>query len=296
MNNNNYQQYLPLNWSNTIFQSFEWHSGDVVISSGAKQGSTWVVNIVHHLRTGGIGDFDGLLDECPRPEAVEYPGQPDTERLQRWEHGVFKKYAFRVIKTHASPPTLPFQPEVKYIIPVRNSKDTLVSFYFFRNNTTEEFRALWGGRPSLFPSFDVCFEWYLELESYWKFLNNWLPYRQAGNVLFIHYADLKRDLPGNIEKIADFLNIDIAPLQRECILEKCGFQWMRDNSDKFEEQSMGKHAAMIKSGGMIRKGNSGEHSVWFSPEQEARWDALHYQQIPDNALRVWCDEGGDFPV
>ncbi|MCP2731108.1 sulfotransferase domain-containing protein [Symplocastrum sp. BBK-W-15] len=294
--NTNCQQYLPPAWSSAIFAQFDWKAGDVVISSAAKQGTTWMQNIVHQLRTGGDADFEDINEECPRPEFVEYPGQEDRERLERWENGVFKKYPFRAIKTHAVPPKLPFEPQVKYIIPVRNGKDSLVSFYYYRNNTTEEFRELWGGRPFPFPSFDVFFDCYLhQWRSYWNCINAWLPYRHSENVLFIHYADLKRDLEGNLNRIANFLDLEISSGQWLSIIEKCGFQWMRDNSHKFESRVIPLNIPILNKGGMIRKGKVGDYRDLFTPEQEIEWDTLHQEMLPDEAIRNWCDNGGKLP-
>ena len=295
MTDHNCEKYLPPA-SSTIFDLFDWKDGDVVISSAAKQGTTWMQNIVHQLRTGGDADFEDINEECPRPEFVEYPGQEDLERLEKWQNGVFKKYSFRAIKTHASPPKLPFEREVKYIIPVRNGKDSLVSFYYYRNNTTEEFRELWGGRPFPFPSFDVCLDCYLgQWRSYWNCVNAWLPYRHCENVLFIHYGDIKADLEGNLQKIASFLKLEISSEQWPGIIEKCGFKWMQENSQKFEPRVIPLNIPIINKGGMIRKGKVGSYGDLFTPEQEKRWDLIHKEMLPDEAIRHWCDHGGKLP-
>jgi len=124
-----------------MMQTLVWQATDVVVSSGTKQGTTWLLNIVHQLRTGGDAHFGNLLDECPWLEATDYPGQPYQERLQQWETGVFRKHPFRAFKTHQAPPVLPFNAQVRYIVPVRNSQDTAVSIYHFLNAHTEESRA-----------------------------------------------------------------------------------------------------------------------------------------------------------
>lgn len=289
------EQYLPPKQilSLTVFKLFNWQLGDVVISSGAKQGSTWMQNIVHQIRTGGDAEFEKIDEVCPRLENVEYPGQSDRERLERFEKNAFSQYPFRVLKTHLAPPEFPFHSQVKYIIPVRNAKDTLVSFYHYRNSTTEEFQALWGGRPHHFPSFDVCFDCYLYFKSYWTLINAWLPYRHAENVLFIHYTDLKQDLEGNLKRIASFLDVKIPSEQWPDIVEKCGFQWMKKNSSKFEPRVL--NVPIINKGRMIRKGKIGDSVNWFTAKHEARWEAIHKQLLPDEAIRTWCDQGGELP-
>ena len=45
-------------WINTtIQQRIEWRDGDIVVSVPVKSGTTWTMNIVHQLRSGGDPDL-----------------------------------------------------------------------------------------------------------------------------------------------------------------------------------------------------------------------------------------------
>ena len=49
-------------WINTtIQQRIEWRDGDIVVPVPVKSGTTWTMNIVHQLRSGGDPD---LFDVC----------------------------------------------------------------------------------------------------------------------------------------------------------------------------------------------------------------------------------------
>lgn len=48
------------------------------------------------------------------------------------------------------------------------------------------------------------------LWSYWHHLATWLAYKHLPNVYIIHYANLKNDPKGEIRKLAEYLDIDIA--------------------------------------------------------------------------------------
>lgn len=48
--------------------------------------------------------------------------------------------------------------------------------------------------------------------------------------MFIHFADLKSDLPGQVAAIAQFLDIDIAPGSLPEILDHCSFDYMKTNA------------------------------------------------------------------
>ena len=48
----------PPPWINdTIQQRIEWRDGDIVVSVPPKSGTTWTMNIVHQLRSGGDPSF-----------------------------------------------------------------------------------------------------------------------------------------------------------------------------------------------------------------------------------------------
>ncbi len=54
--------------------------------------------------------------------------------------------------------------------------------------------------------------------------------RDLANVKLIHFADLKRDLPGQIRSIPAFLDIDVAPNTMAAILLHCSFSYMKENA------------------------------------------------------------------
>ena len=47
-------------------QQIEWRDGDVVVSVPIKSGTTWMMSIVHQLRSGGDPDFVDVYAEVPR--------------------------------------------------------------------------------------------------------------------------------------------------------------------------------------------------------------------------------------
>jgi aryl sulfotransferase len=52
------------------------------------------------------------------------------------------------------------------------------------------------------------------------------------NVLMVHFAELKRDMPGQMRRIADFLEIPVVESRWERILTYCSFDWMKNNAAK----------------------------------------------------------------
>ncbi len=62
-----------------IQQQIRWRDGDVVISVPGKSGTTWMMNIVHQLHTGGDADFADVYVEI-HPEDARALGV----RANRW--------------------------------------------------------------------------------------------------------------------------------------------------------------------------------------------------------------------
>ena len=56
-----------------IQQKIEWRDGDVVISVPIKSGTTWTMNIVHQLLTGGTSDFRDIYEQVPWIEFLGFP-------------------------------------------------------------------------------------------------------------------------------------------------------------------------------------------------------------------------------
>ena len=62
---------------------------------------------------------------------------------------------------------------------------------------------------------------------FWEQVRSWWEIRDLPNVMLVHFADLKADLPGEIRRIADFLDIEIDEARWPAILEHCSFAYMK---------------------------------------------------------------------
>jgi aryl sulfotransferase len=96
-------------------------------------------------------------------------------------------------------------------------------------------------------------------------------------VLLVHFAELKADLPGMIRKIAAFLDIAIDEAKFPGIVERCTFDWMKQNA-----------TATVPMGGVFWEGGAqtfiykGENSRWtsvLSAEQSAAYEAAAAKEL-----------------
>lgn len=287
-----------------IQQLIRWRDGDVVISVPAKSGTTWTMNIVHQLFSGGTTAFRDIYEEVPWIEFLGRPGQPLQEVADRVE--AMPRTRRRAFKTHSAPPDLPYlaagsSPEVKYLVVARNPEEALVSFWPFLAQHTDAWFDLWQvPRAALCrPDFDAFYREVIDAQQlhgmFFGFLAAWWPLRTQKNVLFLHFSDMKREHEATIRKIAAFLGVEPSAAQWPAILEYTSFAWMKRHDAKFDAITAGA-VPVLNSGAMIRKGESG------NARHEGMSEAIaqHLRQIgthicPDAEALRWFYEGGPLP-
>ena len=108
---------------------------------------------------------------------------------------------------------------------------------------------------------------------YFDFENTYWAHRAEPNLLFVHYADMKADLAGEIRRISDFLAVDtpdaLLPSRRR---SPRSFETM-----KAQGEAMLPELAVAFEGGsqrFIHKGTNGRWRDVLTPTDLARYDAL----------------------
>ncbi len=293
-------------WIDLATQSrVEWRDGDIVVSVPAKSGTTWMMNIVHQLRSGGDPSFDDVYVEIPWLELVDRPGQTPEERLARWRS--LPTTRRRGFKTHAAPPRLPYLapgpgvPDVEYVVVIRNPEEAVVSLKPFIERHTQAFFDLWQVPKTAFvrASFPAFYDEVAEpsgfADSFYGFLEAWWPLRHAPNVRFLHFADLRRDPEGSIRALAAFLGFSPTAEQWPTILECSSFRWMKQHERKFE-LAHALDVPVLEPGAMIRKGAVGAaHEDGMTEAIAARMRRRGEAIVTDPRALAWQYTGGPLP-
>lgn len=224
-------------FDSTIWNDFRFRADDIIISTYAKAGTTWMQQIVAQLLFGpdpqlAVADLSPWMDLRVPPKEVKLPlVEAQTQR--------------RFVKTHLPVDALVYSPMAKYIYIGRDGRDVVWSVYNHHVNAN----ALWYralnetpgrvGPPIAPPTADIRRYWldWLAADGYpfWSFWDNvrsWWAIRQLPNLMFVHYADLKRDMPGQMRALAKFLQIPVDTAAWPRILEYCSFDWMKANATK----------------------------------------------------------------
>jgi aryl sulfotransferase len=224
-------------FDSTIWNDFSFRDDDIVISTYAKSGTTWMQQIIAQLLFDGdpdlsVAEMSPWLDLRVPPKAVKLPAvEAQTHR--------------RFLKTHLPVDALRFSPSAKYIYIGRDGRDVVWSMYNHHANANQTWYEALNDTPGLVgppiepPPGDIHTYWrdWMDRDGhpFWPFWDNvrgWWQIRDLPNVMFVHFTNLKRDMPGQIRRIARFLAIPIREARWDAIVDHCSFDWMKQNATK----------------------------------------------------------------
>jgi hypothetical protein len=99
--------------------------------------------------------------------------------------------------------------------------------------------------------------WAEHLASYWAVRNH-------PNVLFLTYGEMKKDLPGTVRRIADFMGVTLTREEFDAVVGKSSFSAIKADKDKFEAGSVTPWTA--EEAVMMRRGESGVliNAGWYN--------------------------------
>jgi hypothetical protein len=295
----------PAPWIDpSLQQRVAWRDGDIVVSVPPKSGTTWTMNIVHQLRSGGDASFADVYAEVPWLELVPRPDSDRDAIVAGFDAMTHDRR--RAFKSHAAPPDLPYQapgagPDVRYVVVGRNPDEAVASFRPFLAAHSDAFFALWGVEPDemLGPDFATFFAGmgsHALVPMIFGFMAGWWPLRNEPNVLLLHYADLSRAPEPTIRRIADFLGFDVPDASWSAILEYTSFTWMKANEDKFELRSVS-DVPPLDPGAMLRKGRTGASAEdGVTPDISAAIAEAGRSVLTDPDALDWLYRGGPLPA
>jgi len=280
-------------FDSTIWNDFTFRDDDIVIGTYAKSGTTWTQQIVGQLLFNGaenvnVADLSPWLDLRVPPKAVKLPiVEAQTHR--------------RFIKTHLPVDALVFSPQAKYIYIGRDGRDVIWSMYNHHSKGNEAYYAALNdtpGRvgPPIDPPPSSVVQYYHEwldgdgypFWSFWENIRSWWEIRHLPNVMLLHFADLKADMPGQIRRIAEFLDIQIDEARWPLIVEHCGFDHMKRNAALAAPLG----GAFWDGGAstFIHKGTNGRWRDALSEEEARKYENLAREKLGEECAR-WLAVG-----
>jgi aryl sulfotransferase len=122
---------------------------------------------------------------------------------------------------------------------------------------------------------------------YWAHVRSWWDLRDRPNVLLLHFADLKQDLPGQIRRIARFLELGLDEASIPGICARCSFGYMQSNA-----ASLTPVLRQALKGGANTFFHRGEGGGWrelLTPQDIAKYEGRMREELtPDCAKWMTC--------
>jgi aryl sulfotransferase len=262
--------------------AFRPRPSDIVVATYPKSGTTWMQRILSLLifRSEGPVPLDQVF---PWWEVNRRPVEDVVGDLEAQSHR-------RSVKTHVPFDAVPRFDAVKYIHVSRDGRDVCMSYHNhcmgFRPEALARMDAIGLADPTLrspYPRVDpdpaVHFHNWLTTGaitgqqdgtpylSYFAYERSFFDARKVPNLLFVHYNDLQADLLGEMRRIADFLDIDIADEDIERMAGSATFAAMRKEAAKLIP-----NVAKNFEGGALRLVNKGQSGRWRGVYDEADID------------------------
>ena len=261
-------------FDSTVWNDFRFRDDDIIISTYAKSGTTWVQQIVSQLLFNGqtglpVAEMSPWLDLRVPPKHIK------LAEVEKQTHR-------RFLKTHLPVDALVFSPKVRYIYIGRDGRDVVWSMYNHHSNANQRwYEALndTPGRvgPPIAPPPSSIHQYFNDWMArdghpFWPFWENilsWWNVRDLPNVHLLHFEALKKDMPGEIRRIAQFLETPIDETKWADILKHCSFDYMKANATR----SVPLGGAFWDGGAetFINKGVNGRWRDTLSPGESAAY-------------------------
>jgi len=277
----------------TVWNEFKYRDDDIVINAYSKSGTTWVQQIVAQLIWMGAEHIN--VSEVSPWIDCRFPSQND--RLKIVEAQTHRRF----IKSHLPVDTLVFSPKARYIYIGRDGRDVLWSLYNHHRNfkmevirdidsVPERVGAPLGEAPSSVLEYfrdwlaKDGFPWW----PYWPHILSWWEIKDLSNVMLLHFSNLKSDMPGEIRRIAAFLNIIIDETKWDAILEHCSFDYMKAHA----AQSVPFGGSLFEGGAetFMHKGVNGRWRDVLTSQDIERYDQTATEKLGADCA-YWLSTG-----
>ena len=285
----------------TRWDRFETRPGDILITTAYKSGTTWMQTIVAHLLFQGAEIPGAIMDISPW---IDMRGRDFDEIVKLTSAQTHRRF----LKTHLALDGFPYKEDMQYIYVGRDLRDVFMSLWnHYSGHTDFAFEHMnhpdrLVGDPFPRPPDDirvlwkewVSRGWFAWEHEGWPYFSashhaqTWWDYRHLDNLLFVHFADLLVEPAIEIQRVADFLGITVAPDSLERIVEAVSFKSMKQNSDAVVGQ-----AGAFWEGGSKRFLHKGTNGRWREvlSEDDLRGYHLMVEKALSKECARWLEEG-----
>ena len=238
---------------NPLGRNFKVLPSDTYLVSYPKSGNTWVRFLLANL----------IAENPPKSFPDANNVIPDVHNKRTLDVLKAGMDAQRILKSHFA-----FEPAYqKVVYIVRDPRSVAVSQYFFKIRR---------GEISKDTEFSVYFDQFLKgFEDHYgnwgEHAASWIAAREHHSGFYlVKYEDLKSDTKSELQKMTEFLQLDVEDSAIDKAIENSSLSSMQ----KIEKDSKLGHDSLKKKGDLsipfVRKGSSTEWTEYFNSEMEER--------------------------
>lgn len=252
-------------WARVTFKGVEPSERDVFVAVYPKAGNNWTMQIAIQIAHRGAAEFEHIHElvcwpHSPVPELIAPMDSPAHERSPT---------KLRVIKTQLPLPGTPYNDRGRYLVVVRDPRDTLVSMHHFLNGVI-------GGIIDQQFSIEDLHQFILDerMPVCWaEHAAGWWALREQPNVMLATFREMKRDLGGVVSRAAEVMGVALTEAEHAEVVRRSSFAYMKAHEDQFAPPIPTYRGEQAK---MIRSGEVGGGKVELTQAQRDALD-VHYK-------------------
>jgi aryl sulfotransferase len=263
------------------WQRLRLRSGDIVISTPPKCGTTWI-QMICALLIFQTAELPAPLSALsPWLDLRLRPFDDIQARLEAQRHR-------RFLKTHTPLDGIPNRPDVSYLVIGRDPRDAAVSLYHHLANinhailhqrsasgfrsarTLREFLLAWMGTRRI-----------ASLEHVARHLTTAWCRRRESNTILVHYHDLSTDLDAEMKRLAAHLSISVPAQRWPSLVEAATFERMKARAAELAPVEI-----LLDGEAFFRSGSSGQWREVLTAADLARYRQRIEELVPPD-LAAW---------
>lgn len=287
-------------YDSTRWERLTFRQGDIVIATPAKCGTTWTQRIVSLLIFDSPDLYAPMAQISPWLDMNTRKVDDVVNDLEAQDHR-------RFLKSHLDYNLLPRHDGVTYISVGRDPRDVGFSWIHHADNVnmetlvTERISAVGADDidPNDIPDFSGT-----EAERFWRWveadtgmdslagtvhhLKSFWDHRDDPQVVLLHYADMQRDLTGQMAYLAARLGIDRSRERLEALAPHATFEEMKSSAEQLAPNT--DVGLWNNTSDFFRSGTTGQWRHVLAPADMPRYDK-RIGELADADFADWLHSG-----
>jgi len=253
------------------WDEFAPRSGDIIVCTPAKCGTTWMQAICTLLVQGRSELAERLADTSPWLDRVDVPVEELTNALDAQTHR-------RVIKTHTPLDAIPYYGSCHYVAVYRDPRDVFFSLRAHGANQRNVANAAAADDQNFRDWIDRPWSEGTGLSSLVDHFKSFRKFEAVENINLFHYSELVSNLGASLKRIAVALDIEASESLLSSVADAVSFTNMKANYEHFAPAAGTDF--WLDDAQFFNKGTIGQWRGIISQEALEKYDASIAELLP----------------